>query len=379
MNGFFYLMSKALELSPQLVMKYVLFLATFVFVIACKSSEERAKPTLNDITESVYASVIISPEVSYFPYTSRAGIIEKIFVEEGDTVSVGQVLFEVSTSQADNRLVDAEIDLAQTKANYQGAESLLKSLKLEIQTQQNKLELDSVNFKRQENLWNQKIGTAIDYDRAKITYQASRNAYKLLKEKYDQTTINLRNSYQKAANRVNSERTSLKEYTVKSEIEGRVYNVFKEVGELLSQQEPFAEIGSIGQFKIKMDIDEVDITKINVGDKVVISLDAYPEEVFEALISKIHPKKDESTQTFKVESHFTQVPPKLYNGLSGEANIVISNRKNVLTIPTAYLLPGNIVKTEEGEKAVKTGIKNMEFVEIISGLDTNSTLLKPEQ
>ncbi|SOE22394.1 Multidrug efflux pump subunit AcrA (membrane-fusion protein) [Spirosomataceae bacterium TFI 002] len=360
-------------------MRKYFFLASLILAFSCKSENEETKPKLNDITESVYASVTISPEVSYFPFTSRAGIIEKIMVQEGDTVSQGQILFKISPSQADNRLVDAQIDLAQTKANYQGTENLLKSIQIEIQTQKQKLTLDSINFKRQENLWSQKIGTAIDYDRAKITYQTSTNNYKSLKEKYDQTKINLRNSYQKAINRVNSEQTSLKEYTVKAEFAGMVYNVFKEVGELLSQQEPFAEIGSVGEFKIKMDIDEVDITKINVGDKVVVSLDAYPNDVFEAVISKIFPKKDEATQTFKVESHFIQVPPRLFNGLSGEANIVVSKRKNVLTIPTDYLLPGNVVMTEDGEKEVKLGIKNMEFVEIVAGLDTNTTISKPKK
>lgn len=356
--------------------KYLLF-TSLIFAFSCQSSPEEAKPARNDITESVYASVTITPEVSYFPFTSKAGLIEEIFVEEGDTVEKGQVLFRIATSQSDNRLIDAQLDFSQTKANLEGSESLLRTLQLDIQNQRQKLTFDSLTFKRQENLWNQKVGTAIDYDRAKVTYQTSRNSYKTLLEKYEQTEVSLRNSLEKAANRVNSERTAIKEYIVKSKIDGQVYNIFKESGELLSQQEAFADIGSVNQFKINMDIDEIDITKINVGDNVVISLDAYPNDVFEAKITKIFPKKEASTQTFKVESHFVKVPPKLYNGLAGEANIIIATRKNVLTIPTDYLQPDNIVITEEGEVSVKTGVKNLEFVEIISGLDTNTTLQKP--
>jgi HlyD family secretion protein len=363
----------------QSFMRNFIFIISSVLFLACKSDNEKTKPSLNDITESVYASVSVGPEESYFPYTTMPGVIEKIAIEEGDTVTKGQVLFKVTTSLVDNRIIDAQLDLAQTKANLNGDESLLKNIQLDIQTQKQKLQLDSINFRRQENLWKQNIGSALDFDKAKITYKTSQNSLKSLQEKYAQTSVNLRNSYQKAANRVSSERTSLKEYTVKSEISGRVYNLFKEVGELINQQEPFAEIGSVSTFKIKMDIDEIDITKINVGDMVAISLDAYPKQVFEAKITKIFPKKDETTQTFKVESHFVENPPTLYNGLSGEANIIISKRKRVLTIPTDYLLPGNKVMTEDGEKEVVPGLKNMEFVEIISGIDSATTLIKQKK
>lgn len=345
--------------------------------LSCHSKSDQTKPNYKDITESVYASVTVIPEISYLAFTSRPGLIEHITIKAGDTVHRGQVLFRVATSQTDNRLIDAQLDFSQSKANFLGPESLLNTLQLDIQNQQKKLSLDSVNFKRQENLWQQGIGTAIEYDRAKLTYQTSQNTYKTLIEKYEQTATNLQNAYKKAANRVKSEETARQEYAITSAIDGRVYNVFKEVGELLGVQEPLAEIGSSKQFKISMDIDEVDITKIGLGDDVIISLDAYPNEVFNATITKIFPKKEAATQTFKVESHFTKTPPKLYNGLSGEANIIIATRKSVLTIPTEYLLPGNVVQTTNGEVAVKTGIKNMEFVEITSGLDTNSILQKP--
>ncbi len=80
-------------------------------------------------------------------------------------------------------------------------------------------------------------------------------------------------------------------------------------------------------FIIEMLVDEVDIVKISINQKVIISLDAYKGEIFTGKVSKIYPKKDERNQTFTVEAVFDEAPIKLYPGLSGESNIIISAKK----------------------------------------------------
>ncbi len=83
-------------------------------------------------------------------------------------------------------------------------------------------------------------------------------------------------------------------------------------------------------------------------------------------------------QTFKVEAVFTQTPPTLYAGLAGEANVVLASKDHVLTIPLEYLKNDNYVTTEKGEVPVVTGLRNLEFVEIIDGIDTSTVLIKPD-
>jgi len=99
--------------------------------------------------------------------------------------------------------------------------------------------------------------------------------------------------------------------------------------------------------------------------------------VFKAEITKIYPSKDEQTQTFMVEATFVSLPDGLYNGLAGEANIVTAQSENVLVIPSEYLFDDNQVKTKNGQVEVTIGKRNMEWLEITSGLDTNSVLLNP--
>ena len=66
-------------------------------------------------------------------------------------------------------------------------------------------------------------------------------------------------------------------------------------------------------------------------------------------------------------------------GLTGEANIVVKERVKSLVIPADFLLPGNMVETESGKVKVGIGHTNWEFVQIISGLNENTVIFKPEK
>jgi multidrug efflux pump subunit AcrA (membrane-fusion protein) len=80
-----------------------------------------------------------------------------------------------------------------------------------------------------------------------------------------------------------------------------------------------------------------------------------------------------------VEAVFQNPPEKLYPGLAGEGNIIIAQKEDVLTIPKIYLIDGNQVQTEDGLVEVKTGLQNLDQVEILEGIDMNTSILKPEE
>lgn len=359
----------------------LIYLIIILISFSCQndSKKNEIKPKRSNITESVYASVKITPEISYSPQPLRSGIIDEIFVNEGDLVKKEQILFQIiPNTNINSQLTDAQINLKEAKSNYLGQNSLLNNIALDIKTTKELLQLDSINFKRQKRLLDQNIGKRIDYDQIKLKYANTKNQLEQLEQKYIQTENTLKTNYQKALNNSKTGKTDLKDFTVRAKLEGKVYSVYKEKGDFISAQEKFAEIGSYSQFKIEMNVDEVDITKIKLNDTVLILLDAYDKEVFLAKMTKIFPKKNELSQTFSVESEFINQPEKLYYGLSGEANIIISKRNNALVIPTDYLLSNNKVLTTEGETDVKVGIKNLEFVEILTGIDTTTSLFKPQ-
>ncbi len=363
-------------------MKNLIYALVLLSITACSTNNEsnRIQPKRTDIVETVYASVKVVPSISYSPQPLTSGIIKEILVKEGDQVTEDQTLFSIEIpANAKNRQSTADLNLQEAKANYLGSSSLLRSIEAEIHTAQQQLTLDSMNFKQQERLWNQNIGKKNDYDRAKLAYTNTQNQVKILRQKKQQTLISLKNAYQKALNMSNVEKSQVGDYTVRSEINGIVFSINKEPGDFITTQERFGEIGTSDAYIIQMDIDEVDITKVAVGDSILISLDAYNDQVLFANVTKIYPKKEEATQTFRVEGKFIPPLPKLYNGFSGEANILVDKRINTLVIPSNYLLPQNKVLTNDGELTVKVGIKNLKYVEILEGVDTNTVLLKPAE
>ncbi len=109
-------------------------------------------------------------------------------------------------------------------------------------------------------------------------------------------------------------------------------------------------------------------------------MDSYKEQVFEAQVSFIYPMMNERTRTFKVEAVFSKKPEVLYPNLTLEANIVINEKKNVLTIPTSYLLNDSSVMLPDGTlKQVKIGLKDYTLSEVVSGLDKNTKIRMPKK
>ena len=74
-------------------------------------------------------------------------------------------------------------------------------------------------------------------------------------------------------------------------------------------------------------VDEVDIVGVKKDKEIILSLDAYPDTLFAGIVHKIYPAKNIRTQTFLVEGHFIQQPATLYPGLSGEANIIVQQKR----------------------------------------------------
>ena len=215
-----------------------------------------------------------------------------------------------------------------------------------------------------------------EFETRKLQYERSRNNLATLRQHYDHTKLELETNYQQSQNALAQAQTQLSDYSVTSKMDGRVYSVEKEAGEMILQQETLARIGAADEYVIEMAIDEVDVARVSVGLQAIITLDAYPDQTFSAEITKIYPQKNVRTQTFKVEGVFTEPPTVLYSGMSGEANIIIHQKQNTLTIPIEYFANGKVM-TENGEVEVETGIQTMQQIEIISGIDSTTVLYKP--
>ncbi len=351
----------------------------FLFIlISCSDSSNKIHPTERNLTESVYSSVTIQPDSLYQVYSVVAGILDENLVEEGDVVLKDAILMQIINNTPKLNTQNAKLALDLANENYNGSAAVLDGIKDEILAARLKHSNDSINYFRQKKLWEQQIGSKLQYDTKKLNYELASNNLKLLQSRYNRTKNELKTQVKQAENNYEKTLIAIKDFAVKSKINGKVYALYKEPGEIVSTAEPLASIGSANHFIIEMLIDEVDIVRISKNQKVIIHLDAYNDDIFTGKVSKIYPKKDERNQTFKVEAVFENPPTVLYPGLSGEANIIIAKKDNVLTIPKAYLIDGNKVETDDGLISIKTGLQNLEYVEVISGISKETPIYKPE-
>ncbi|MBU2928626.1 efflux RND transporter periplasmic adaptor subunit [Winogradskyella psychrotolerans] len=357
-------------------MKFNTVLFVLVIFISCKHKQNKILPEERTLTEAVYASAIIQPDSLYQVYAIVSGILDANLVEEGDLVLKNEPLIQISNSTPKINSDNAKLALNLAQENYAGNAAILSSIEDEITAAKLTYKNDSINFYRQKNLWDQHIGSKVQYDTKKLNYELALNQLKLLQNKYNRTKNELNTALKQAQNNYQSSSIVNKDFTVESKINGKVYALYKAPGEIVTTMEPLASIGSAHRFVIELLVDEVDIVKISVNQEVILNLDAYEKQIFKGKISKIYPKKDERNQTFTVEAIFEAQPKVLYPGLSGEASIIIAKKEKVLTLPKAYIIEGNKVKTDEGIVIITTGLENMDDIEIISGISKDTYVYK---
>ncbi|MCK0178386.1 efflux RND transporter periplasmic adaptor subunit [Flavobacteriaceae bacterium S0862] len=359
-------------------MKLIRIFIISLIIFSCSKEQDKILPTETTLTEVVYSSVTIQPDSLYQAYAIVAGILDANLVDEGALVLKGETIMQIINNTPKLNSQNAKFALDLAKENYNGSGAILSSIEEEIAAAKLKYKNDSINYFRQKNLWDNNIGSKAEFDARKLNYDLASNNLKLLSSKYNRTKNELLTAVKQAQNNYQTSLITTKDFAVKSKINGKVYALYKEPGEIVTTMEPLASIGSATNFIIEMLVDEVDIVQIGEEQDVLINLDAYVDKVFKGKVSKIYPQKDQRNQTFKVEAIFENPPEILYPGLSGEANIVIATKNKVLSIPKSYIIDGNKVKTDEGLVTITTGLQNMELIEVLTGITKDTYIYNPE-
>ena len=361
----------------NIVRSGIFFLTGVVLLSSCGEDRDYVKPTLSEITESVYSSVTIQPDSLYEVYAGAMGILDEVYLEEGDLVHKGQTLMKIQSDKVELLEKNAQLNLELARQNVNGKAALLKDLQDQIDIAEQKFKNDSSNFERQKRVREKGIGSEVEYEARRLSYISSKNNLDILHQQFQRTKRELETALQQAENNYKTNVSNVNDHLVKSEINGKLYDILLEPGEMVNGQLPVAIIGDEERFIIEMLVDEVDIVKLALGQKVIVSLDAYHNKSFEAEVTKIYPNKNLRTQTFKIEGTFRNAPKVLYPGLAGEANIIIETHENTMTLPLEYIGDGNKVETDDGQISVETGLSNMTHIEIISGIDTNTSVYLP--
>jgi len=365
------------EPSTKLIMKKIVFLFALAILNSCGDEVQKATPQIISISESVYASGIVKSKNQYDAFLPVSGIINQIFVGEGDTIKKGDPILSVGNeTQKLNRL---NAERASSFASLESNTGKLNEAKQHVELARSRMQNDSSLYLRQKKLWDQQIGSKVDIESRELTLKNSKTLYLSSVVVYDDLKRQVRfNSSQAGTNRQIA--NSLEDdFILRSEIDGRVFQLQGEVGEVVNPQTSLAVIGDTENFILELQVDENDITNIKTGLPLFVTMDAYPNRVFDAVVTKINPLMNERSKSFLVEAEFIRGPEVLYPNISFEANIVIQTKDNALLIPRNYLINDSLVIKASGDTvAVRTGLKDYSRVEILSGISQSDELIKPE-
>ena len=337
--------------------------------------QETTYPVQKDIIDAVFASGYISTTDEYLVTANAEGYLSEARVQEVDSVLKGTPLFKLSSEKQSAQLATARANYEDARSKLSPGSPQIAQRELQIEQAKTQLQLDEKNFQRYARLVESKAVSQLDYEKAKLQYEASKNNLEILKKSFDDFKKNLQLNLENAENQLKIQQENASDYFLISAIDGQVLNVYKNPGELVGRGQAIAKIGG-GDVFIKLYVAEEDISRIKLHQKTLISLNTDKDKVFEAYISKIYPAFDEQDQSFIAEATFTDKPERIFPGTQLQANIIIGKKEKTLIIPSAYLLKGDSVWVDSNQKVpVQIGIKNGEWVEIVSGIDTSNRIV----
>ena len=230
-----------------------------------------------------------------------------------------------------SRAAEAQVRLLERNASETGP--VLAQLKEALGQARDKAEVDSVNYARQVALWSQQIGRKNELDQRELAYTTSKAARNRAVQALDEARNRLRTELDVARNNAAMGSAGNDDRTPRSLMDGVVYDLMIEPGELATTQRAVALVGRADQFIVELEVDEYDITKVKPGLAVRISLDSYNGYAFQGKVTRIVPNMDLRSRTFRVEASFTELPPRLFPNLTVEASIVLNFKNMALTIP----------------------------------------------
>jgi HlyD family secretion protein len=346
--------------------------------VSCKNTPV-IYPERKDIIETVYASGKIISENEYKLAALSTGAIIKKLVRDGDTVQKGQLLYVISNEAASQRYNAALKNYHIINSNLSRQSPLLNDLKLSLQNAAVKCSNDSITYHRYKNLFAQDIGTKSNLDNVYTNYQLSMNQEKIAEQKYYAAINDLQISHSNARSQVTAAGKDLKEYFIRSDRNGVVYQTFKEAGETVYTNEVVALLGEHRNQVIRLAVDQQDISKIQAGQQVLLQTDVSGNTIYEAVVSYIYPVMNEQDQTFRVDALFTQKPAPSFIHSSVEANIIVQKKNKALVLPRKALTGTDSVwiqgKRNRKKTGIRTGITTLDYVEIIAGLDERTPVV----
>jgi len=281
---------------------------------ACGRPESKAPGTYQtepvgkrDIVVSVEAAGLIEPSVTVELKSKASGQILKIHGETGDVVEAGTPLVQIDKRNPQNSLSQATAQLEAARARRSIAEA---------------------QKKRAEKLLAERIINDVDFEQAQLEW------------------ANAKAEVVRSQVAVETARIQLDDTDLRAPITGTIIEKLVEEGQVISS--PIMDVGG-GTVMLKMAdltsvqvrtlVDETDIGKISPGQPALVTVTAFPNQPFRGEVQKIEPQAvaDQTVTTFAVRIVLKNDKGLLKPGMNADVAILVTERKDVLAVPTAAL------------------------------------------
>lgn len=344
---------------------------------ACKQQQETS-PVRKTLQQAVFASGHLEQEEEYVIAATADGTIKELNIHEGDNISAGQKLVCIKSEVQHTQLQEAQVVYEDARQNAAPGAPQLAQIRAQIGVAKAQRDQDQLNYERYTALRSRNSVSQLEYEKAALQYKTSQSNLLALEKNYSQVQDALRLNAARSLQQVRTQQSILNEYAIDADKAGVVLDVLKKKGELVRKGEVIARVGS-GQHILKLFIAEDDITRLQPGQRAIVQMNNYPDTTFTAVLTKILPAFDQTEQSYVAEAVFTSPPALLLSGTQLQANIKQEGTRSVLVIPAAALIRGQFVQLKDGtEKAIKTGQKLGDWVEVKSGLTGRDVILLPK-
>lgn len=409
---------------------YVLILAVlaiaatvyFKYKSAPKGEEvETAKSAVRTIKETVSASGRIYPETEVIISSDVSGEIVELYVEEGDSVKMGQTLLRIDPEAYQSTVERGRANLNNAKAQMANSKAqieTIKSQKIELETQ---LKQAQRVHNRNKELFAEGVISQIQFDESLAQVESITASIR----SSDANIRGAEESAKAAEFNVMSSEASLKEMltnlnrtTIKAPNAGIISSLSIEKGERVvgTAQMTGTEIMRISDLttmETQVEVTENDILKVTLGDETEIEVDAYIDRKFKGRVTEIANSASNaasgtgnSLNTDQVTNFIVKIrlDPTSYSDLLGQGNkypfrpgmsasveIVTDVKDNVLTVPIQAVTMRNLAKDGDKEDfkevvfvyeadtarmiPVMTGAQDNEFIYLTEGLSADQDII----
>ena len=186
---------------------------------------------------------------------------------------------------------------------------------------------------------------------------------------------------------------TMNNYTITSPISGTVIEKNAKTGDALATGADLCTIYDLSYLVMVINVDELQVSSLSVGQSVQVTADAVPDKTYTGTVTRVSMKGNSSggTTTYPVTVRIDEIDG-LRPGMNANAEIVVAEAKNTLSVPNAAVVRGGyVLVTEDSPSAVnadpgmiapdgyvyvpvKTGVSDDNYTQIISGVTGNDTV-----